>query len=457
MLEINSLVMEHYKILGVAGKGGMGRVYHALDIRDGSHWAIKEDLDAAGGDFLREEAELLAQLSHPALPVSRGICSWQGTQYMTMQFMSGETLAGMLKKQEKYPETQVLDWFLQICDVLKYLHSRPKPVVYRDLKPSNIIIDEEKRIRIIDFGIAEEYTRQDGGEQMQKGGLTKGFAAPEQYNRRFKADVRTDIYALGVTVHYLLTGKNPTKPPYEFLPVRKLVPDVSPAMEEIVKKCLQPNPDMRYAGADELYDELKNIDKTNRRMRRKKSMRIIAALAVIAIVAAAVFILESKLESGRQKEIDEYYSLVEASEVAALNEDFILAAEKAEKAIAMQPNEISAYLAAANCLVQQGDFEACRKYVSAEILDRFPECYENEDFLELMARMYDRSGDAENALYYYLSLCEINGARADHWLALADCQIRLGKNEDAKTSLNNYLNAGGDETVYRELSAGLAG
>lgn len=451
MLKDNEVILNRYRILNVAGKGGMGRVYHAVDLEDGSHWAIKEDLSEESCYQLYEEAEVLRDLDHPALPKSRGVHSWMGKQYMLMQYMEGITLSDMLKRQQKYAEEQVLNWFIQIADVLKYLHGREHPIVYRDLKPSNIIIDEAGRIKIIDFGIAEEYSAQENNEEMQKGGLTKGYAAPEQYSRRFKADVRTDIYALGVTVHYLLTGKNPTKPPYEFLPVRKLSPEVSPAMEEIVKQCLQPNPDMRYKTADDLYQDLTHIEEKNKDIRRRKQRRIMG-FALIAVVALAiVFWGGNMLKNNRQKQIDAYYTTVEEAYQAAENGQFDVAMEYAEHAVTILPDEISGYLAIGYCYVLQGEYDFCRDYISTEILDRFPDCYGNIDFLNLMAQLYERSGNPQEALYYYQQWCSITPDNPDAWFDLAQCHIRIGDYEEANTCLQTYLKCGGNPELLDEL------
>lgn len=451
MLEINTIALEYYRILSIAGKGGMGRVYHAIDIRDNSHWAIKEDLSEDSDLQIFEEAELLENLDHPALPKTRGVLQWKESQYMIMQFMEGDTLASMLKDQEKYPEKQVLDWFVQICDVLCYLHDRPKPIVYRDLKPSNIIIDKHNRVKIIDFGIAEEYTNQDDGSQMQKCGLTKGYAAPEQYNRRFKADARTDIYALGVTVHYLLTGKNPIKPPYEFLPIRKLSPEVSPAMEEIVKRCLQPNPDMRYETADALYQDLTHIEEKNTDIRRKKQRRMMGFSLITAATLAIVFLCGNILKDNRQKQIETYYMAVEAAYQAAENGHFDVAMESAERAVTTQPDEISGHLAVGYCYMMQEEYDLCREYISMEILDRFPDCYDNINFLKLMAQLYERDGNPQEALYYYQQWCSIAPNDLDAWFELAQCHIRIGNYEKAKKCLQTYLECGGDRDLADEL------
>ncbi len=454
MLKENEVILNRYRILNVAGKGGMGRVYHAVDIKDGSHWAIKEDLSEEYYQ-LHEEAEVLDGLDHPALPKTRGVHSWMGKQYMLMQYMEGITLSDMLKRQEKYTEEQVLDWFIQIADVLKYLHGREHPIVYRDLKPSNIIIDEAGIIKIIDFGIAEEYSIQESSEEMQKGGLTRGYAAPEQYSRRFKADVRTDIYALGVTIHYLLTGKNPIKPPYEFLPVRKLAPNVSLAMEDIVKQCLQPNPDQRYKTADALYYDLCHIEDKNRIIKQQRNRRIISFISSVLLVGASILFIENHLKNKREQEIDAYYAIIDQSYAASDRADFDNAYIFAQDAIAKQPKEIAGYLASAYSLVQQGEYDACLMYINENVLDQFPDCYSNTDFLGIMADLYDKQNSLQDALYYYQERCVIDEKTPEHWLDLADCQIRLNRVEAAKLSLEQYLASGGEKMLYNELIAKL--
>lgn len=455
MLQKNTVLLDRYRVLSVAGEGGMGRVYHTVDIHDGTHWAIKENLARDMDDQLYEEAEVLRGLDHPALPRTRGVRVSGGSCYMIMQFMEGDTLSHMLKTQNKYPETQVLDWFRQICDVLCYLHSRPHPIVYRDLKPSNIIVDGEGKIRIIDFGIAEEYASQEGDLQLHKGGLTKGYAAPEQYSRRFRADVRTDIYALGVTVHYLLTGKNPIKPPYEFLPVRKLAPEVSPAMEEIVKRCLRPNPDQRYPSADVLMAELNSIDSRNRVLKNRKRLRLAGFLLAVLVAAAGLVGMQGVIRQQRQKEIAAYYTLVEESRQMADSGDFSGAAELAAQAVQTLPDELAGYLSQGYVILRQGDFDGCLRYISTEVLDRFPDCYTDTQFLGLMGQLYMENGKNEDALYYYQERCNLSGETPEYWLELAKCYLTLGQNAEAEAAAERFLEAGGSEVLYQEFLAAL--
>lgn len=451
MLQQNEIVFSHYRIEKPIGKGGMGRVYLARDIRDGSAWAIKENLSDKYRDQLYEESDFLAQLDHPALPRSRGVVEYQGGSYMIMEYMSGSTLSDRIRDQESFTEERVLKWFREICDVLIYLHSQPSPIVYRDLKPSNIIIDEEDRVKIIDFGIAEHYSQDAGVESM---GRTNGYAAPEQYNRRFRADVRTDIYALGVTMHYLLTGKNPLKPPYEFAPVRRLAPEISPAMESIVRQCLQPNPDKRYATAQALYHDLTHMQEKGAAIRRKKRNRLLKIGAACIAVFVCVLLGARVMQGKREEEIAAYYSLLEEAEAASASGQDLSAEELVQQAIDLQPKELAGYVAMARLRLNL-DTGLCLDYVSTEILDRFPECYDNADFLGLMAQLYTQEGQSEQALYYYRQRCTVAPEMAEYWLDLIYREMEADNTEKADQALSAYLEAGGDPALYEQLSKSL--
>lgn len=449
MLQKNEIILSKYRILDIIGQGGMGRVYLAVDINDQTKWAIKENLLEDYAFQLYEEADVLAKLDHPALPKTCGVMRWNNTSYMIMEHMSGETLSYKLKNQEKFPEKRVLKWFEEICDVLVYLHSQKEPIVYRDLKPSNIIIDEHDSVKIIDFGIAEHYSADSGIQSM---GLTKGYAAPEQYDRRYKADVRTDIYALGVTIHYLLTGKNPIKPPYEFVPVRKLTPEISPALEWIVKKCLQPNPDKRYSDANALYYDLTHINEKSRDLKKRKAKHISVVIAALVVVACASLALESKVRSEREKQITSYYAIVEKAENCDQYSD---AQALLIQAIEMQPKEITAYIENSRLiLLHEGEAEFL-EYVSGEILETFPECYKNIAFLSIMVEYYESIADYAGALYYHQQKCQLSPEIPEHWLDVTYCYIALEQYSNARQSIQQYLVSGGAQEVFERIVAEL--
>lgn len=253
----DTLLHNRYQLDRLIAQGGMGAVYHAIDTRPpGGVWAVKvmshaqlklaERAEAVA--LFRREAEMLMQLRHPHLPLVEEVFEEEGRQYMVMEYIEGETLQAMLDRSAgPLAEGQVRAWVEQICSALGYLHQQTPPIIYRDLKPSNIIaVQATNTIKLIDFGIARFHRK---GQKKDTASLgTPGYAAPEQYGAA-QTDVRSDIYALGVTIHQLLTKHDPTRgKPLEMLPsVTSLNSLVSPAWDKVIAKATHLRPRDRYA------------------------------------------------------------------------------------------------------------------------------------------------------------------------------------------------------------------
>lgn len=247
-----------YRIIKVLGQGGMGKVYLAENIRLGTLWAIKEIPKKPGGEAnLPVEPDILRKLSHPALPRVFDVLEDADSVYIIFDYIEGTGLDKKLAEAGRFPEEIVLDWASQLCDVLSYLHSfKPNPIIYRDMKPSNIILTPDGRIKLIDFGIAREYKEGLDSDTTYIG--TRGYAAPEQYGCG-QTEVASDIYSLGVTLHHLLTGKSPNEPPYEARPVRTLDRSLSAEIENIISRCTRQDPSERYRSAAELKSDVDKL------------------------------------------------------------------------------------------------------------------------------------------------------------------------------------------------------
>ena len=264
MLQPNALLAERYIIVRKVGGGGMGAVYQATDQRiQGKLWAIKEMSDAAitnpldkqrAVDAFRQEAQLLAILDHGNLPKVSDYFTEGGKHYLVMDFVQGRTLEQALHSAAGFlAEDEVVGWVIQLCDVLAYLHSRQPPVIFRDLKPANIMMDAERRIKLIDFGIARLFQPGKGKDTQIMG--TPGYAAPEQYGAG-QTDARSDIYALGVTLHQLLTGYDPSLSPFNLPPARNVNPGLSPTVEAVIAKAIQAEVTARFQTAEEMKQAL---------------------------------------------------------------------------------------------------------------------------------------------------------------------------------------------------------
>ena len=263
-----TLLQNRYKILGVLGIGGMATVYKARDMRFANVnrlCAVKEMANLAPDPQVRDiatqnferEANILATTNHPVMPQIYDFFSESTRSYLVMELIDGVDLENHLADLapgEFLDEDQVVEWALQICDVLTYLHGHePQPIVFRDLKPGNIMLDKQNRIRLIDFGIAKVF------QTGQKGTVigTEGYSPPEQY--RGSAEPRGDIYALGATLHHLLTKQDPRlEPPFSFQerPIAALNADVNPQLEMVIMRAVEYDIDKRYASVEEFRKEI---------------------------------------------------------------------------------------------------------------------------------------------------------------------------------------------------------
>ena len=260
LLPPQALLAGRYRILRRVGQGGMGAVYEAEDARlPGKRWAVKEMSAAAitdpaeradALDAFDREAHFLSTLSHTNLPKVIDSFASDGKQYLVMEFVDGQTLEELVVAAGRpLPAETVVRLGVDLCGVLDYLHRQTPPIIFRDLKPGNIMLDSDGAIKLIDFGIARLFTPGKRRDTISLG--TKGYAAPEQYGKG-QTDARSDVYALGATLHFLLTGRDPADDPFNFPPVRALNPAVSPALEAAVAQALRGAPDTRWQSAREM-------------------------------------------------------------------------------------------------------------------------------------------------------------------------------------------------------------
>lgn len=264
LLPPSTLLQGRYRITQLVGQGGMGAIYLANDTRFSSrvcivkemldHFTDPEQRELATQNFNRE-ADLLASFKHNAIPEVYDRFTDANRHYLVMEYINGVDLEQRINETGvAFDEKTVVGWAIQCCDVLSYLHHQKPPVVYRDMKPANLMLTHYGKIYLIDFGIARFFNPQSRGTMIG----TQGYAPPEQY--RGQGEPRTDIYALGATMHYMLTNRDPqNEPPFSFPPVRQLNPGVSPEIEAVVSKALESDIEKRFESADEMLITLMRI------------------------------------------------------------------------------------------------------------------------------------------------------------------------------------------------------
>jgi len=255
-----------YRIKRLVGGGGMAWVYQVERMEPGdrpSLWALKElrpqtqdpETQAHARALFNQEATILSRLSHPNLPqVADFFEDHQGRAYLVMEFIWGESLEKRLEKtQSPLLERQVLEWTAQVCDVLDYLHSRDPKVIFRDLKPSNIMVNNQGVVKLVDFGIARTYKEDKLQDTIALG--SENYAAPEQWGQA-QTDPRSDIYGLGATMYHLLANMPPSPAflPTEPQPLNTLNPAVSAETVRIVSRAMARDRDQRYQSAREMKE-----------------------------------------------------------------------------------------------------------------------------------------------------------------------------------------------------------
>ncbi len=350
MLEIGQIIDGKYKILNVIGKGGMSVVYLAMNERANKQWAIKEVRKDGTQDFnvvrqgLVAEIDMLKRFNHPNLPSIVDVIDGNGSFLIVMDYIEGIALDKKLQEEGALPQSSVIEWSKQLCDVLGYLHSRKPPIIYRDMKPANVMLKPDNTITLIDFGTAREFKLSSVEDTTVLG--TRGYAAPEQYGGQGQTDPRTDIYCLGATMYHLVTGYNPAVPPYEMVPIRQINELLSSGLEAIILKCTRPNPPDRYQSCAELMYALEHyqeLDAESQHIQNVKWRSFIAAasLAVVTLIGGVGFNIAKNIQTNSS-----YESYVDTAATAPYEEKIKLY----QKAIALRPEKYEAYSELINVL-----------------------------------------------------------------------------------------------------------
>ncbi|MBI2264664.1 MAG: serine/threonine protein kinase [Armatimonadetes bacterium] len=264
MLSDGCVLGERYKIQTFLGRGATAAVYRVKDLRvRGALWALKVLDHSLFSNLKREEGiglfyrecELLSSLNHPGIPKVVDFWEEPDKVFLVMELILGTSLEKLREESGgKLSQERLLPWAMELCEILGYLHSRhPHPVIFRDLKPANILLTDTGHIKIVDFGIARNFKPFSKRDTQPLG--TPEFCAPEQYGKG-QSDTRTDIYSLGATLFYLLTSEDPKNYQNSKGSLRKLARDVLPCLEKVIEKCMEIEPRLRYFSASDLLDDL---------------------------------------------------------------------------------------------------------------------------------------------------------------------------------------------------------
>lgn len=459
MTENGTVLDGKYEILKEIGRGGMSVVYVAMDLRLNKQWAIKEIKDDGSKDTqtllkgLEREANILKKVDHPVLPRIVDIIQKDSRVYVVMDYIEGKPLSEVLKEQGAQPQEQVIEWAKQLSSALDYLHSMNPPIIYRDMKPSNVMLKPDGTVKLIDFGTAKEYKIENNADTTALG--TRGYAAPEQFGDSqgkgiYNTDARTDIYCLGATLYHIVTGMNPCEPPYEIKPIRQWNSALSSGLEKILVTCTQPNPNDRYQSCSELLYALDHYDELDERFKKqsKKKFGLFVASIVMAFVFAGVCAVGF---SGKQSlEQQNYMSIISAGDDCRYAGDYEAAIQEYQNAIQMNPKKEEAYIKILNTYMNNlNDAETGLELIASYINGNKSLAKNNRLLYQMGLAYFDRQS-YDVSLKYFRMIDEKSdeyGKNAGHYIAMA--MIMSEPNPD-------YAELAGDLKEFEADNAGMA-
>ena len=393
MAEIGTVLEGKYEILREIGRGGMSVVYLAMDTHLNKQWAVKEIRKRGNGkkdeivvNSLLAEANLMKGLDHPALPRIVDIIDHGSTIFVVMDYIEGESLDKILKAEGVQAEDVVITWAKQLCDALSYLHTQTPPIIYRDMKPANVMLKPEGNVKIIDFGIAREYKEQNLTDTTVLG--TKGYAPPEQYSGQ--TDARSDIYALGMTMHHLLAGIDPMAGG-GYAPVRMWNPELSEGIELIIDRCVQPAAENRYQNCRDLLYDLDHPELITKsyKNKQKRKLKIFAVSACLAVICLASGLVCGKVSANIN---NNSYDVLLSTSTASSLEDKV---GRYKEAISIYPEKTDGYIKLLEAYEDEGKFGKT----------------ENDEFLALYnanKEMFDRADTNVAELNYKIGMMYFN-------------------------------------------------
>ncbi|WP_353654065.1 protein kinase [Bacillus sp. ISL-55] len=452
LIQIGTIIDDRYEILKEIGRGGMSVVYLAMDNRLNKSLVVKDIRKRSNSNnellinSLVVEANMLKKLDHGSLPKIYDIIESEGDIYVVMDYIEGESLKERLKRDGKIPAKEVIEWAKQLSDVLGYLHTRkPYPIIYRDMKPDNVMLTPEGKIKLIDFGIAREFKTENLSDTTNLG--TKGYAAPEQISGR-QTDAKTDIYSLGITLYHLVTGKSLSEPPFEIRPIREWDPSLPEGLEHIIKKCTQAEPANRYQNCEELSYDLEHI---NRLTKGYKNM-LIKKLAMFLVPAVLFLAFSTTSALGykgmKNEQFQDYMNLVNQASIALMDGEQTEAIKLLESAIRVDKERPEAYINLLDLYINRNQTDEGLAKMESYIQDKYGAVHENNEVLFKMGMTYfDVQRDYNNALKYFQQIDEKELPDAKYYKSLATTM----------SSLNvDYTKFAGDLQEFHQYNDGLA-
>lgn len=354
VLQVGDFVLNgRYEISKIIHTSGMSNVYLASDKNLNKQWCLKEIVKSEAGKnmveyrSLLQEANIMKSLNHSSIPRIVTIEEEGDSIFIVMDYVDGVSIKSWLESKGTVKQSVAVKWAKQVCGVLIYLHNRKNPIFYRDMKPDNIMIQEDGNIKVLDFGISVVITEDNKVIKENLG--TVGYAAPEQKKRGSAYDLRSDIYALGKTMYYMLTGLNPSIIGDRLKPIREVDSSLSVGLEVIIEKCIKENPDDRYQTVEEVLYSLNNYDKLDDKYKKtaKRKVNITLGLFFLSIFLFVASFIPNGMYNAQVSR--DYERLVDVAMHTGRLEDYL-------KAVSLKPLELQPYTGLIDSIKTDGVF-----------------------------------------------------------------------------------------------------
>lgn len=333
VLEVGDTVLNgKYEVLKLIHSKGMANVYLVQDSSLNKQWCMKEIRKSEAGKknveyhSLLQEANIMKSLNHANIPRIVTIEQDGDSIFIVMDYVDGMSIKDWVMSRKtgngRVPQDIAITWMKQICQVMMYLHNRKYPIFYRDMKPDNVMIQSDGNIKLLDFGISIVIKSPD--QRIERALGTKGYAAPEQSKRGNVCDLRSDIYGMGKTFYYMLTGLNPSQIPKDKLrPIREIDSSISMGIECIVDKCCEEDPDKRYQSCEELLYALQNYPILDAKYRKgiRRKVYFVGGLFITSLFLIITSLIPFSMY--RSQQLKEYNNLLTVAEQTGRSEDYV--------------------------------------------------------------------------------------------------------------------------------------
>ncbi len=465
MIEKGNIINGTYRIEDKIGAGGGGTVFKAYHLRLEKYVVVKRINDAWVGLMdSRKEADIIKNLKHQYLPQAYDFLQLDDGIYTVMDFVPGASLDKYIKSGYRFTQQQVIFWAKQITEALIYLHSLKPPIIHSDIKPANIMIDLEGNVCLIDFNVSMTST-----PDSSISATSRGYAAPEQYlnidpinkpepgkpyRPRFQFDMdtaldqRSDIYSLGATLYHLITGQRPPKLPETKLPpIPADLPDFDEALINIVNKMTHYDPRERYQTAQQVYDDLNNIIRLDKRYRSHKRSRLIVNVVFPVIMVGAVVLGTAGFMQMRKESDTAFNDKITYADNLVVNKDYENAQKTYEEAIGLKPDRIEPYSGMLMLYSSQYDYDKVIEYGTNALAQHNFEAAGNSDaqiaqFDYILGNAYFVEENYEKAVEYYKKAVELDQSNAEYYRDFAIALSRCAYVDNANEMLQKAVDLG---------------